>query len=78
MSSVPNRCISVFARRRPHREREGVTRVHGIDMPPELTGQTRTVACRLESWIPDATVLADIRTAVHRVHAATIHVTNLV
>ena len=53
------------------------TRVYGFGMPPEPTGQTRTVACRLESWIPDATVLADIRTAVHRVHAATIHVTHL-
>ena len=46
-------------------------------MPAETADRTRTVACRLETWIPDASVLADIRTAVERAHLATLHATHL-
>ena len=45
-------------------------------MAPDSDG-TRTVACRLEKWLPDAGMVMDVRTAVLRVHEATIHATHL-
>ena len=43
----------------------------------EADTNLRTVGCRLEKLIPDAQIVADIRTAVQRVHEATIHATAL-
>jgi hypothetical protein len=43
----------------------------------EADTNLRTVGCRLEKLIPDAQIVADIRTAVQRVHEATIHATTL-
>ena len=37
----------------------------------------RTVGCRLVRLVPDAQIVADVRTAVQRVHEATIHATAL-
>ncbi len=37
----------------------------------------RTVGCRVDKLIPDAQILADVRTVVQRVHEATIHATAL-
>ena len=36
-------------------------------------GEVRTIGCSLQKLIPDAVILADIRTIVERVHKATIH-----
>jgi hypothetical protein len=58
-------------------KRGGGLSVHADPMPAETADRTRTVACRLETWIPDASVLADIRTAVERAHLATLHATHL-
>ena len=43
----------------------------------EADTNLRTIGCRVEKLIPDAQIVADIRTAVHRVHEATIHATAL-
>ena len=44
----------------------------------EADTNLRTIGCRVEKLIPDAQIVADIRTAVQRVHQATIHATALV
>ena len=43
----------------------------------EADTNLRTIGCRVEKLIPDAQIVADIRTAVQRVHEATIHATAL-
>lgn len=43
----------------------------------EADTNLRTVGCRLEKLVPDAQIVTDIRTAVQRVHEATIHATTL-
>ena len=43
----------------------------------EADTNLRTIGCRVEKLIPDAQIVADIRTAVQRVHEATIYATAL-
>jgi hypothetical protein len=44
----------------------------------EADTNIRTIGCRVEKLIPDAQIVADIRTVVQRVHEATIHATTLI
>lgn len=43
----------------------------------EADTNLRTIGCRVDELIPDAQIVADIRTVVQRVHQATIHATAL-